>query len=102
MVSPHLARGIDIPAFDPLCDCNAKSKTKLICYHSTGHAPDVQSVDMLQRILPIERVPVEAPGHAFLAQLWSEGRLRAFYDRIFDGDSAQAPAEQGSLTDQVA
>jgi hypothetical protein len=57
---------------------------------------------MLQRILPIERVPVEAPGHAFLGQLWSEGRLRAFYDRIFGGDSAQAPAEHGSRADQVA
>ena len=99
---PHLARNIDIPAFDPLCDCNAKSKTKLICYHSTGSRPDVQSVDMLQRILPIERVPVEAPGHAFLAQLWSEGRLRAFYDRVFGGDSAQAPAGQGARADQVA
>ena len=99
---PHLARKIDVPAFDPLCDCNAKSKTKLICYYSTGHAADVQSVELLQRILPIERVPIEAPGHAFLAQLWSEGRLRAFYDRIFGGDSAQASAEQGSRADRVA
>jgi len=93
---PHLSRNTDVPAFDPLCDCNAKSKTKLICYHSTGSPTDVQSVEMLQRILPIERVPVEAPGHAFLGQLWSEGRLRGFYDRIFGDDSAQAPAEQGS------
>jgi hypothetical protein len=99
---PHLARKIAVPAFDPLCNCNTKSKTRLICYYSTGHAPDVQSVELLQRILPIERVPIEAPGHAFLAQLWSEGRLRGFYDRIFGGDSAQAPAEQGSRTDQVA
>jgi hypothetical protein len=79
-----------------------KSKTKLICYHSTGSPADVQSVEMLQRILPIERVPVEAPGHAFLGQLWSEGRLRAFYDRIFGGDSAPASAEQGSQADHLA
>ena len=36
---PHLARNIDIPAFDPLCDCNVKSKTKLICYYSTVLLP---------------------------------------------------------------
>ena len=99
---PHLARKVDVPAFDPLCACYANSKTKLICYHSTGYLPDVQSVELLQRILPIERIPIEAPGHAFLAQLWSEGKLRAFYDRIFEGDSGLAPAERCSRADHVA
>ena len=60
--------------FDPLCACNAQSKTKLICCHSTGYPADVQSVEMLQRIMPIELVPIEAPGHAFLALLWSAGK----------------------------
>ncbi len=99
---PHLARKVNVPAFDPLCDCNTKSNTKLICYHSTNYPADVRSVEILQRIMPIERVPVEAPGHAFLAQMWSEGRLRAFYDRIFGGESNHAPVERSTRADQVA
>jgi hypothetical protein len=99
---PHLARKVDVPAFDPLCACYANSKTKLICYHSAGYLPDVQSTELLQRILPIERVPIEAPGHAFLAQLWSEGKLRGFYDRIFGVESEQAPTAPARKADQVA
>jgi hypothetical protein len=99
---PHLARKVDVPAFDRLCACSANSKTKLICYHSTGYLPDVQSTELLQRILPIERVPIEAPGHAFLAQLWSEGKLRGSCDRIFCVESGQAPAAPSQKADQVA
>lgn len=92
----------NIPSFDPLCACNAKTKTTLICYHSTGYPPDVQSVDILARMIPIERVPIEAPRHAFLDILWKQGRLRAFYDRLFGSESGQAPAEQCTKTDRVA
>lgn len=100
----HLTRNpkLDIASFDPLCACNAQTKTKLICCHSTNYPADVQSVEMLQRIIPIELVPIDAPGHAFLAPLWRQGRLRAFYDRIFGSESSQASAEQRGRADRVA
>jgi hypothetical protein len=93
---------LDIASFDPLCAYNAKTKTTLICSHNTGHPADVQSVEMLQRIIPIERVPVEAPGHVFTEVLWQQGRLRAFYDRLFGSESGQASAERHSRAGQVA
>ena len=100
---PHLARKIDAPAFDPLCACNAKSKTKLICCYSSGYPADVQSVEMLQRIMPIELVPIEAPGHAFIPFLSTQqGKVRALYDRLFGSESGQASAERRSRADQVA
>jgi hypothetical protein len=43
---------------------------------------------MLAHILPIERVPVEAPHHGFIEVVWQRGKLRAFYDRLFGSESA--------------
>jgi hypothetical protein len=85
---PHLERNVDLPSFEPLCDCNAATKTTLLCYHSTNYVADVQSADILGRTLPIVRIPIEAPGHAFLGQLFRRGQLRAFYDRVFGDDPA--------------
>jgi hypothetical protein len=92
---PHLAHNIDLPSFDPLCDCYAATRTTLLCYHSTNYPADVQSADMLERTLPIVRIPIDAPGHAFLGQLFRRGKLRAFYDRVFGPAPAQeAPAQR--------
>jgi hypothetical protein len=90
---PHLERDSYVPSFDPLCDCNATTKTTLLCYHSTNYPADEQSADILERTLKIVRVPIEAPGHAFLRQLFERGQLRAFYDRVFGDDPAvEVPA----------
>ena len=89
-------RKLNLASFDPLCACNAETTTKLICCHSTNYPADIKSVDMLQRIIPIERVPIEAPGHAFPETLWEQGRLRAFYDRMFDNEPVEAPADKRS------
>jgi hypothetical protein len=91
---PHLERNVDLPSFEPLCDCNAATKTTLLCYHSSNYVADVQSADILERTLPIVRIPIEAPGHGFLGQLFRQGRLRAFYERIFGADPAEASPPQ--------
>ena len=68
-----------------------------------GYPADVQSVEMLQRIMPIELVPIEAPGHAFIPFLSTQqGKVRALYDRLFGSESGQASAERRSRADQVA
>jgi hypothetical protein len=95
-------RKLNLASFDPLCACNVETTTRLICCHSTNYPIDIHSVDMLQRIVPIERVPIEAPGHAFPETLWEQGRLRAFYDRMFDNEPVEAPADRCAQADRVA
>ena len=86
---PHYVRKqeLNIPAFDLLCDCTVNTATTLICCYSSDYKIDAECVDILARVVPVQRIPIVSSRHGFFDTLWQEGRLRAFFDRLFGTES---------------
>ena len=81
-----LKGGRTIPAFDLLCDCGPRGRTRLIAAYATGHEQDRQDVARLELTHRIERKPIEnADVHNITHFLVREGRYRAFLSEILDG-----------------
>jgi hypothetical protein len=93
---------LDIAAFDPLCDCNVNTATTLICCYGSAYKIDADSVDILAGILPVQRIPIASSSHGFFDDLREQGRVQDFFDRLFDAESDQVPAEQSAKTEPVA
>jgi hypothetical protein len=79
-----------VPAFDPLCACNASTSTELVCYHSANPL-DVQDATALACVMPVRRVALsETSEHNFLLVLRERGQLGEFYDRVFEFSGPRA------------
>jgi hypothetical protein len=82
------------PAFDALCDCWARRARRLICSYASEVAEDLRTVAMVERIVPIERVPVTSGEHNLLQAVRNAGRLRPFLAGLLgvEQSAAGAPA----------
>jgi hypothetical protein len=81
---PRLVRN-DFPAFDLLCQCNAKTKTTLYCCYPADHGADAAAAAHIASFLPVRQVPIaNTSAHNVIFELWRRNQLAAFYGRIFD------------------
>lgn len=98
---PRLLREPTQPviAFDPLCACNASTRTELVCYHG-AHPMDVEDATLLARIMPVKRISLpETSEHNIILALCDKGRLGDFYETVFEFSGPGAGLlPQGKMT----
>jgi hypothetical protein len=83
--------GNALPAFDPLCACQANTSTALFCAYGARNSKDQEEASRLSSILPVNHIAV--PGlsdHNIIKAQANNGSLSAFFNDIFELDNPSA------------
>jgi hypothetical protein len=73
-----------LPAFDILCDCNASTPVSLIACYNAAVETDKKDAELLARIVPTRLIPIAVGStHNVIVELWKQGQLDGFYNRLF-------------------
>ncbi|MDB5541566.1 MAG: hypothetical protein JWQ89_3293 [Devosia sp.] len=88
----RLQSGKALPAFDPLCSCNARAEGHFVCVHASGARHDNMAAARLQRIMQMSRIPIDSlDQHNVVYPIYKAGGLPNFNAQLFDFDPLLLP-----------
>lgn len=74
-----------LPAFDPICDCAARTETDLYCAYAAAHIKDQEAATRLSRVRPVNLIALpDLSEHNIIKEQAKKGLLGAFFNDMFE------------------
>lgn len=81
--------------FDPICHCFADSRVEIICAYGAANEDDRADAERVANILKVRQMPLAGRAeHNFVWELTIAGKVRPFFEEVFDLPSIESAADR--------